>query len=217
MWSWPGAYCRECWMIGTYLAVFPMGGLLATLAVALAVNRGRFMASAVACALGLLMLTAAAVYSVGITAKTPSMEMSIVAILAGAALLGASLQGMLIGHAYLVASKMPIRVLINACRWLIALVLLRTALAGAGFAAWWFGWSGAQANPGQLEMMTWVFIVTRALFGLIAPPVLGWMALASARIRSTQSATGILYPVLVLVSMGELCFLYLLTGYGVVL
>jgi hypothetical protein len=40
--------------------------------------------------------------------------------------------------------------------------------------------------------------------GLIAPLVLGWMAWEAARIRSTQSATGILYVVVIVSFLGEL-------------
>ena len=44
----------------------------------------------------------------------------------------------------------------------------------------------------------------RWLLGLIAPLVLGWMAWETARIRSTQSATGILYVVVIVCFLGEL-------------
>jgi hypothetical protein len=39
---------------------------------------------------------------------------------------------------------------------------------------------------------------------LLAPLVLVWMAWQSARIRSTQSATGILYVVVIFAFFGEL-------------
>jgi len=40
--------------------------------------------------------------------------------------------------------------------------------------------------------------------GLVAPLVLTWMAWQTARIRSTQSATGILYVVVIFCFLGEL-------------
>ena len=44
----------------------------------------------------------------------------------------------------------------------------------------------------------------RWLVGLAAPAVLCWMAWQTARIRSTQSATGILYVVVIFCFLGEL-------------
>jgi hypothetical protein len=40
--------------------------------------------------------------------------------------------------------------------------------------------------------------------GFVGPLVFGWMAWQSARIRSTQSATGILYVVVIFCFLGEL-------------
>ena len=40
--------------------------------------------------------------------------------------------------------------------------------------------------------------------GFLGPLILGWMAWRCARIRSTQSATGILYVVVILCFIGEL-------------
>jgi hypothetical protein len=138
--------------------------------------------------------------------------LAVVGLGLGALLLGATMQGMFLGHAYLVAWKMPIRVLIHACRILIVVALARALLASVMAGWWWFG--QAEPRPNQLADFTWILLISRVLFGLVGPVVLGWMALSAARIRSTQSATGILYPALVLVSMGELCSLYLLTTYG---
>ena len=45
--------------------------------------------------------------------------------------------------------------------------------------------------------------------GFVAPLVLGWMAWQTARIRSTQSATGILYVVVIFCFLGELTSLLL--------
>ncbi len=46
--------------------------------------------------------------------------------------------------------------------------------------------------------------VVGMLLGLILPALLTWMAWETARIRSTQSATGILYVVTIIVFLGEL-------------
>ena len=56
------------------------------------------------------------------------------------------------------------------------------------------------ARPGDL----WLWLPVRWLVGFAGPLLLGWMAWRCAGIRSTQSATGILYVVVVLVFIGEL-------------
>jgi hypothetical protein len=48
------------------------------------------------------------------------------------------------------------------------------------------------------------------LFGLIGPVVLAYMTWETAKLRSTQSATGILYVDLFMVIVGELVAKYLL-------
>jgi len=50
--------------------------------------------------------------------------------------------------------------------------------------------------------------------GLLGPLVFGWLAYRTAKIRSTQSATGILYVVVILAFLGELTSLLLLRDTG---
>jgi hypothetical protein len=52
------------------------------------------------------------------------------------------------------------------------------------------------------DLLLWLPV--RWLVGFVLPLVLLWMAWQSARIRSTQSATGILYVVVFLSFLGEL-------------
>ena len=78
-------------------------------------------------------------------------------------------------------------------------VFLRIGLAGLGL----WGWtSSPSASNLETELLLWLPV--RWGLGLIAPLVLGWMAWETARIRSTQSATGILYVVVILCYLGEL-------------
>ena len=49
-----------------------------------------------------------------------------------------------------------------------------------------------------------LWLPLRWLLGFLAPLGLDWMAWQSARIRSTQSATGILYVVVIFCFLGEL-------------
>jgi hypothetical protein len=49
-----------------------------------------------------------------------------------------------------------------------------------------------------------VIIAARWIIGLVGPAILAWMVWQTARIRATQSATGILYAAVIMVFLGEL-------------
>ena len=50
----------------------------------------------------------------------------------------------------------------------------------------------------------WLWFIPRCLIGLGGPLLFGFLAYRSARIHSTQSATGILYVVVICTFLGEL-------------
>ena len=60
-----------------------------------------------------------------------------------------------------------------------------------------------------------LFFLFRILVGLAAPLLLAGLIWQTVKIRSTQSATGLLYVALALVLFGELIshFLFILTGF----
>lgn len=60
----------------------------------------------------------------------------------------------------------------------------------------------------------WMILATRLLWGILAPIVLAWMIRETVRTRSTQSATGILYALSVMVLLGEGTALYLKNALG---
>ena len=62
-----------------------------------------------------------------------------------------------------------------------------------------------------------VVLVSRLLWGLVAPIVLAFLVYRTVQMRSTQSATGILYAMCVMVLIGEGCALYLLIHAGLYL
>lgn len=129
-----------------------------------------------------------------------------------AALLGTVTSAMLLGHSYLISPSMTIaplrRMLIAGA---VALVL-RVILALCGL---WF-WT-AEHPLGNLDVETQMWLTARWFFGILAPLALGWMAWETARIRSTQSATGILYVVVIVCFLGELTSLLLLEKTGSIL
>jgi hypothetical protein len=116
-----------------------------------------------------------------------------------AALLGAATSAMLLGHSYLIAPGMSIQPLLRLLIALGAALLLRMAVAG--IALWCWTDDHSLAN---LKDETVLWLPLRWGLGLVAPLVLGWMAWQTARIRSTQSATGILYVVVIFCFLGEL-------------
>lgn len=115
-----------------------------------------------------------------------------------AAVLGAATTAMLLGHMYLIAPGMTLTPLLRLLAALAGAVGLRLGLAAAGLWSW-----TAEHSLGKLDDVT-IMLPLRWGFGFIGPLVLGWMAWQAARIRSTQSATGILYVVVIFCFLGEL-------------
>ncbi|MBY0522141.1 MAG: hypothetical protein K2R98_02010 [Gemmataceae bacterium] len=116
-----------------------------------------------------------------------------------AALLGTATSAMLMGHSYLVAPAMSITPLLRLLAGLFAAVLLRMIVAGVVL----WSWTAGRASL-TLDSDAVLWLPLRWGLGFVLPLILGWMAWQSARIRSTQSATGILYVVVVFCFLGEL-------------
>jgi len=139
-------------------------------------------------------------------------------LLASALLLGWSLITMLLGHWYLVAPKLTFRHLSIFCWVLLAVVALRlTAVAASLIVA---SGVGELVEPHPLRVLAGfegqgVFFWFRLLWGLAIPLALAVMALHCARQRSNQSATGILYVLVVGAFIGEITGYYLSVTTGV--
>jgi hypothetical protein len=115
--------------------------------------------------------------------------------LSSAFLLGSTLAAMLLGHHYLTAPAMSIAPLTHMLR-LMALALGAQVVL-AIFALFRGESAGSSAGGVLLLGMRWGF-------GLLGPAVGLYLAWRTAAIRSTQSATGILYATMTLVLLGEL-------------
>jgi hypothetical protein len=126
-----------------------------------------------------------------------------------AAVLGTAMTAMLMGHSYLVAPSMSITPLMRLLGGLFIALLLRMAVAGAAYLSW-----ATERSPVTLTSEAFYWLPVRWLVGFAAPLILAWMAWQAAKIRSTQSATGILYVVVILCFLGELCGLLLLESTG---
>lgn len=116
---------------------------------------------------------------------------------ASALLLGSTLTAMLLGHYYLTSPAMSIDPLKRFVKAMAGSLVCRAGLAACGLALWaYVGPTSRPASP--------LFIAVRWGMGLAGPALATWMAWKTVEIRSTQSATGILYIAMTLVLFGEL-------------
>jgi hypothetical protein len=129
--------------------------------------------------------------------------------LTSAALLGCATTAMLIGHSYLIAPAMSLTPLLRLLAALAVATVVRIVVAMAGLWLWTAASRGTTLNS---ETILWLTV--RWGVGFMVPLVLAWMAWETTRIRSTQSATGILYVVVILCFLGELTSQLLVTRTG---
>jgi hypothetical protein len=118
--------------------------------------------------------------------------------LSSAALLGSSTTAMLMGHSYLIAPSMSLQPLLRLLAAFFISLLARALVAGVG--VWFWTWEHSLTKLDDVTML----LPLRCGLGFVGPLVLGVMAWRTARIRSTQSATGILYVVVIFCFLGEL-------------
>jgi hypothetical protein len=125
-------------------------------------------------------------------------------------LLGAAAAAMVLGHWYLVVLDLPIAALRRLTVLLIVALVLRSFVVGAALEGPVHGgYEDASRVAMGLFSLDGVFVWMRLLFGLAGPLSLLWFIWKTVEIRSTQSATGILYVQLFLVMSGELLAKYL--------
>jgi hypothetical protein len=103
---------------------------------------------------------------------------------------GGVFAAMILGHWYLVTPKLPEAPLVLFARLLLWIVGLQLAL----FVAWVATGSGSGGRPFAGLTGPWaLFVWLRLLVGLLFPLVVSWAAVQTARTRSMESATGLLY------------------------
>lgn len=156
-----------------------------------------------------------------IVARTPlpyREALTVLGLLSSSFLLGWSLITMLLGHWYLISPKLSFRYLVTFCRVLLLAVAVR-------FAAVTISLLVARSVDPLIMPHPWSMLVDlggqgmffwfRLLWGLAIPLLLALMSLHCARNRSNQSATGILYVLLVGSFIGEITAIYLTVTTGV--
>lgn len=148
--------------------------------------------------------------SVGEAASTPTRSVSWWSLtddVTSAALLGGCTSAMLMGHSYLIAPAMSLVPLMRLLAAMGAALVARVALTAC---------AALQMSDGVgYDNETLLLLSLRWGLGFAGVLVLGWMSWESARIRSTQSATGILYVVVIFCFLGELSQQLLIAKTGV--
>ncbi len=149
----------------------------------------------------LIALTAVAFgVALGVLNATGGFSFAVLAAdLSSAAVLGTALTAMLIGHSYLISPGMSLTPLFRLLGAAAAALVLRMGVEG--YDVW--NWTAAHSF-GNLGSDALLWLPVRWGVGLLVPLVLTGMAWQTARIRSTQSATGILYVVVICCFIGEL-------------
>lgn len=104
---------------------------------------------------------------------------------------GGVFAAMILGHWYLVTPRLSERPLVLFARILTGIVALQLTL----FAVWVATGAGpGGAAPFAVLAGPWaLFVWLRLLVGLVFPLVVSWAAIQTARTRSMESATGLLY------------------------
>jgi hypothetical protein len=169
------------------LAAFVALGLVALIARRASANAGSFLEVAAVTAGALTVVFGALGWGGG--------PIGAAALLVQLAVLFAATGGvfaaMILGHWYLVTPKLPEAPLILIARLLLAVMAIQVVL----FVAWMVVGAGP-ADPAPFGALTgeWaLFVWLRLIVGLIFPLVVSWAAVQTARTRSMESATGLLY------------------------
>ncbi|MBI3097515.1 MAG: hypothetical protein HYY93_04610 [Planctomycetes bacterium] len=119
-------------------------------------------------------------------------------LVSSAALIGATFDAMILGHWYLVKKGLSFDHLSRITRICAATVILRAA----AFAVETGVVHGSFVL--QAPMRQQLLLLLRLTVGIVLPAVLFWMTWRCVRLKSNQSATGILYVACVIVLMGEM-------------
>jgi hypothetical protein len=126
---------------------------------------------------------------------------------------GGVFAAMILGHWYLVTPKLSEKPLILLSRTLTVILALQVAL----FLVWVATGAGpAGTAPFAVLVGEWaLFVWLRLLVGLVFPLIVSWAAVQTARSRSMESATGLLYINVGSIAAGTILAAGLYFGAGV--
>jgi protein NrfD len=155
--------------------------------------------------------------AMALTAGGPSAQaMTILSFFSSALLLGGACTAMILGHWYLVIPSLQVSHLQSIVKFHMASMVLRVVVVAAAIFVAIVSWKPGlgPSFKGYIFSVAGIFFWQRVLFGLFGPAVLSYLTWETAKIRSTQSATGILYVDFFTVVVGEVLakYLFLTTG-----
>jgi len=151
--------------------------------------------------------------SIAITPANILLQMfTVLSFFSSALLLGGACTAMILGHWYLVIPSMQVSHLQSIVKVHMASMVVRVVVVGAvvtfAIVSWEPGLGPSFSR--YIFSIAGIFFWQRILFGLAGPAVLSYLTWETAKIRSTQSATGILYVDFFTVVVGEVLAKYLL-------
>jgi protein NrfD len=142
----------------------------------------------------------------------PTQVLTMASFLSSAALLGSACTAMILGHWYLIIPSMQVSHLQSIVKLHIASLVVRVVVVAAAVFLAIATWEPGLGPSFRRYILSaaGIFFWQRVLFGLAGPAVLSYLTWETAKIRSTQSATGILYVDFFTVVVGEALAKYLL-------
>jgi protein NrfD len=142
----------------------------------------------------------------------PMQALTVASFLSSAALLGFACTAMILGHWYLVIPSMQVSYLQSIVKVHIVSMIVRVVVVGAAVFLAIVTWQPGLGPSFKHYIVSaaGIFFWQRVLFGLVGPAILSYLTWETAKIQSTQSATGILYVDFFTVVVGEVLAKYLL-------
>ena len=142
----------------------------------------------------------------------PVQAMTIISFFSSALLLGGACTAMILGHWYLVIPSLQVSHLQSIVKLHMASMALRVLVVAAAIFVAIVSWEPGLGPSfrSYIFSIAGIFFWQRVLFGLLGPAVLSYLTWETAKIRSTQSATGILYVDFFTVVVGEVLAKYIL-------
>jgi hypothetical protein len=138
--------------------------------------------------------------------------LTVASFLSSTALLGGACGAMVLGHWYLIVPSLSVSHLQSIVKLHIGSLVVRAAVVLAAVIIAIVTWQPGMGPNFQRYILSTsgIFFWQRVLFGLFGPAVLSYLTWETAKIQSTQSATGILYVDFFTVIVGEVLASYLL-------
>jgi len=181
----------------------------ATIGRTLAAIRPLLLWTAIVCG-----LTAVAAQALEISANAPGLAplLTVASFFSSTLLLGGACGAMVLGHWYLVVPSLNVSHLQSIVKLHIVSLVVRGVVVTAAIVFAIMTWQPGMGPNFQRYILSsgGIFFWQRVLFGLFGPGLLAYLTWETAKIQSTQSATGILYVDFFTVIVGEVLAKYLL-------